>query len=396
MISIAAIAYCIMLAFWPWAQLDPLIRPLQAFLRFSQFPYDIATFFEGAYVNSTQIPWYYAPKWLLITLPEFLLLGLFGGAVFAVVARLKGWEGADRLLALQRGLLAFGAFFPIAMVVLTQAPLCNGIRHLLFAVVLLAVLCAVCVGYVVSRVPKIWWPAGIAMGALLTLTLWDMVGLHPNEYVYFNRLFGGGTTRASALYETDYYHHSYTQGIRWVKNYFEQHPPPRKVRIAGVSQHVWYMFDSDLYEYPSAPWEADLYLVTTHFDAHRNVPGKVLHTVRANGAELLYIIHPDNNYSDHALFAVPPNSHRYFQLAALHQGAGQTDKALAAYGKGLESDPNNDHAYNRIGDAYLKRKEYEKALKNYKIATELKPTIAEYHAKTATVYHELEQYQKAL
>ena len=395
-VSIVAIAYSIMLVFWPWAQLDPFVRPLQALLRFSQFPYDIGTFFEGAYIHSNQVPWYYALKWLLITLPEFLLAGLFGGAIFVAIGRIGRRDRGDRLLALQKSLLAFSALFPIGIVVLTHAPLCNGIRHLLFAVALLAVLSAVCVGHIVSRMPRIRWAMGAVVGALLTLTSWDMVGLHPNEYVYFNRLFGGGVAQAASLYETDYYQHSYTQGIGWVKNYFEQNPPPRKVRIAGISPHMWYMFDQNQYEFVSVPWEADLYLINTYFDAHRNIPGQVLHTIQANGAELLYIIRPDSSYSNHPLFAGPPTTHRYFQLATIYEGAGQADKALAVYRKGLQDAPENAGAHSRMGDVYFKRQEYERALKSYKIAVGLKPTIAEYHAKMAMAYQNLEQYSKAI
>lgn len=88
--SIFAVAYATLLLFWPWAQVNPLIRPFQALVHFSKFPYDIRTYFDGEFIRSTEIPWYYAPKWFLLTLPEFLLVALAAGAAFTAARYKRG------------------------------------------------------------------------------------------------------------------------------------------------------------------------------------------------------------------------------------------------------------------------------------------------------------------
>ena len=47
-----------------------------------------------------------------------------------------------------------------------------------------------------------------ALSALLVLSLGEAIMLHPNQAVYFNRLFAGGLVRASENYETDYWRNS--------------------------------------------------------------------------------------------------------------------------------------------------------------------------------------------
>ena len=51
-------------AFWPWAQQQPLVRPLQAFFMASGFSWGNPSLFAGRYIPSAELPWYYLPTWL--------------------------------------------------------------------------------------------------------------------------------------------------------------------------------------------------------------------------------------------------------------------------------------------------------------------------------------------
>ncbi|MCZ6632435.1 MAG: glycosyltransferase family 39 protein, partial [bacterium] len=99
------VSYGVMLLCWPWAQTNPLVHPFKALTVFSKFPGQHINLFEGRYFLSTEMPWYYAPKWLLLTLPEFVFLGLLAGSVCLIFRIIRaGWE--DRLL--QVGVPVFG------------------------------------------------------------------------------------------------------------------------------------------------------------------------------------------------------------------------------------------------------------------------------------------------
>ena len=289
-----------MLSCWPWAQTNPLVHPFQALTAFSEFPGQHMNFFEGRYFLSTGMPWYYAPKWLLLTLPEFVFLGLLAGSACLVFRIIRsGWAG--RLL--QTAVPVFGALFPLAYLVLARIPVYDATRHFLFVVPPLVVLSAVGV-IQVSRLLRGKWPVGLCLvvSGLLMHTLVEMVVLHPNQYVYFNRMVAGGLPQASKLYDVEYWDNSFRMGVRWLESVF-QSPSEYKWRVAaeaaGDTQHL---LDGDRFVYVENPWEADFYLVPTHGNMQRLVPGEVLHVVEARGVPFLYVIRPDSSYADDPLF----------------------------------------------------------------------------------------------
>src|ERR1700722_18560240 len=55
----SAIAYAVMLAFWPWAQTGPISHPLQALAVFSHEIVPGKTLFDGDLVPATGLPWQY-------------------------------------------------------------------------------------------------------------------------------------------------------------------------------------------------------------------------------------------------------------------------------------------------------------------------------------------------
>ncbi|MDP6179608.1 MAG: hypothetical protein QGG48_06935, partial [Desulfatiglandales bacterium] len=247
--TIALIAWLTMLLFWPSAQHSPIFFPLDALMNFSQYgtPDFTTTFFEGERINITEVPWYYAPRWFLLALPEFLFLGLACGAVF--VSRLRWKNGGIGFfrMRLEWSLLGFSAFFPLIYVVIIGTPLYDGLRHFLFVLPPLTVLGAAGVEAAVREVKASWMRRGLIgiTGALLGLTLWDMVRLHPNEVVYFNRLVAGGLQEASKFYQTDYWENSHKQGVRWLDAYYDQQRPDRKLRISAGGGSIQFSLDPE-------------------------------------------------------------------------------------------------------------------------------------------------------
>ena len=67
-------AWPLMLVFWPWAQLDPLFRPIEALIGFSHHPFPYEILFDGRYYYAPTLPRLYLPVHILIKLPELLLI----------------------------------------------------------------------------------------------------------------------------------------------------------------------------------------------------------------------------------------------------------------------------------------------------------------------------------
>ena len=61
--------------FWPWAGGAPLTRPFQALLGAANYPWDGVVLFMGDEYRAENLPWYYAPWWLLIATPPVVLAG---------------------------------------------------------------------------------------------------------------------------------------------------------------------------------------------------------------------------------------------------------------------------------------------------------------------------------
>ncbi len=91
---VAAIAFALMLVFWPWAQGDPLHRPLQALSVFSKEIFWSKVLFEGRLIPADKLPWDYLPVSIAIVLPELVLALLLVAPILAAVAlaRRTAWR----------------------------------------------------------------------------------------------------------------------------------------------------------------------------------------------------------------------------------------------------------------------------------------------------------------
>jgi hypothetical protein len=292
-----AIAWVVMLACWPWAQLDPLGNPLRALGAFSDFQGN-PVLFEGAGVPSSDLPRRYVPELFALTLPEFYLpalgLGALGAARFIRVRPCTETRRGPLLGALWTLSLAA---FPLASTILGRTPLYNGVRHLLFVVPMLAILAGVSVaGALRSRMPAlVRVPVMGAVVGWAILAGVDMVRLHPYQYVYFNRLFGGGLVSAVGRYETDYWFTSYKEGIEWVCRHYSRSVLHEPIRVGGNMlvpfSHYLEAGSCAPSFFTAVPPEEDphVLLVATTDGRHRGVQGRLLHVVERLGAPLLLV-----------------------------------------------------------------------------------------------------------
>jgi len=388
---IAVLAYGIMLIGWPWAQINPLTRPLQALFLFSQFPITFLNHFDSAYIKSTENPWYYAIKWLIITLPEFVFLGWVAGLSFLIRNKNKI---ARNTQTLQMVLLATGALFPLAYIMLSGASLYDGERHILFIVPPLVVLSALGVGALLQTTIKNLKYATLAItGGLMLWTLYHTVTLHPNQYVYFNHLFANGLSTASQKYDTDYHDNSYKQGVRWVE---KNMPSSQKIRLASGTSSTFYLLDHNRFTHVQNPFEADIYLISTHQEQHRAVPGEVLHIIKAHNTPLLYIIRPDTTYAHQPLFANSNNPYFGLVLGDVYKRAGKIHQAMSAYQNVIVYDFQMAVAHINIGRLYLEQNQIDKALIAFQRAIEANTQDATLFTDVGDCYVAQKQYSKAI
>jgi 4-amino-4-deoxy-L-arabinose transferase-like glycosyltransferase len=298
------LAYLLMIALWPWAQVDPLFRPLQAIDYFAHFPYDIPLLVDGKLYRSSQPPWYYLPVFLGVKLPEFLV-GLALTALAAGAWRLLHCVGTGRCRSasaraglLEWGTLVFAALFPIAYAILSGSTLYDEMRHFLFVVPVLAVFAGFWAARLLERVAG-WRP--LVRDALATLAivyaavhLYLMAALHPNQYVYYNAL-AGGVAGAQGKFDLDYWDNSLgelgEQLVSYAVGLYGERATtmPLRLRVCGHAPSLR-PFVPDAWDVTATAEQADFYVSHTRFICGDAVNGPVVASVERLGTELSYAV----------------------------------------------------------------------------------------------------------
>ena len=96
-IGVTAGAWLVMLIGWPWAQLDPLRRPLIALTRMSKYNEHRRQMpFAGEEIWNFDIGWDYLPHYFGLQLPEVVLALLIFGTLYGIYTLLRHGARADQ------------------------------------------------------------------------------------------------------------------------------------------------------------------------------------------------------------------------------------------------------------------------------------------------------------
>lgn len=254
-VPVVAIGYPVLLLFWPYAQQAPISNPLAALLDFSHHAYGYQVLFDGVYYWPKDLPWTYVPTYILLNLPELLVLLLAGAAVSSLwaLSRAEIRHDARRVVAL--ALPGFAIVFPIAYAVAINAIVFNGMRHFLFVLPPLAVIAALMLDRLVDRLAALGWGRAVAAGLALYVGyhLSVLARLHPNEYVYYNA-FIGGVEGAEGHYKLDYWGNSYAEAVHGLEQVLRERYGGEfesrtfKIRICGPKVAAKYYFPRNFVE----------------------------------------------------------------------------------------------------------------------------------------------------
>jgi hypothetical protein len=296
------IAYVVMGICWPWGVINPL-NPVYALMAFSAYPINLDTLVAGEWVKASHLPRDYLPDYLLVNLPEIVLVGLVLSGIAGAIWLVRRLHSGPRLLVgLARSdrrhigvvLAILAAFFPVAFFVFEQPTAYNGIRHFLFVVPPMAVLAALgldwlwdWLGALDFRLAKLY--AGVMAGVMVA-QIWVMCQLHPDEYVYYN-LLTGGVKGAEGAYELDYWGNSLLEATKDLAEYiamdYGDKPITKvyKVAVCGHRLSAAYFFP-DYMEFTKKLDEADFIVAFTQGNCQRHFEGRQIITVERFGVAL--------------------------------------------------------------------------------------------------------------
>ncbi|MBA3649444.1 MAG: glycosyltransferase family 39 protein [Chitinophagales bacterium] len=279
-------------AFYPVLWKEPITNAMDAFTIMSHYPFDTRMLFMGKMISPLEVPWYYIPVWMGITIP------LFWQVVFIAGISLIVFNGIKSVAFLNHHwkiiLLVAWLFIPWLMVVLLHSTIYDEWRHLFFiypAFLLIAVF----------GIREIWmFPSGkhpliflsikVSFFFLLIWQIMDvasfMIRNHPHEYVYFNALAGNNV---GTNYELDYWGLSYREALE----YLVQHDKSREIKACWQNAPGYYnlswLSPAERSRIHELPYDSCKYFLTNyrlHPDQYAH-PG--WYTVKVNNLNILTV-----------------------------------------------------------------------------------------------------------
>ncbi|MES2702311.1 MAG: tetratricopeptide repeat protein [Bacteroidota bacterium] len=399
------IGYFGAILWWPYALEAPLSNPLEALRVMSTYPLFVKMLFEGHRIDTSMVPWYYLPKWLMMGLPLYLLAGFIGGIV--MIRQLSKKYGATYLW-----MVVFAALFPVLYIIYKKSVLYDGLRHALFVIPPMVVVAAVFVSYLFETLPSKamkYAVAGLTL-VLVALPARFMFANHPNEYVYFNEL-AGGVKNAHGEYETDYYMNSIKQGYKWlVENELKKYlakdtmviatncmePLQQYQKVSPVAFHALY---SRFYQKNQNDWDYAIYY-GRFLDKEQLLNGyfpssMAIHVIKVDGVPICAVLKNDperNGFKGYTAMKQNdyPHAAEYFGKAAAKYPEdmevwqsltdanirlNNVDGAQAAIDKAMAISSLDVQTAMMAGQIALYRKDFRKAVNIFSKITEENPDL---------------------
>ncbi len=380
--------YILGILFWPFALANPFKNPLVALQTLTNFPISIKTLFEGSKIYSTALPWYYVPKYMMVSTPLYFLAGLL---IFVLIFPFIKKYFNQRYLFI----VLFVGMFPLIYGISKNSAFYNGWRHTTFIYPPLVALAAVGFEYLLQRFSNTGQKilAGI-LAILVALPLWFMVKNHPYQYTYYNELTGG-VKGAFGQYETDYFGTSTREIAAWMK----KNIPNIQTDSVVIASDYYIPLKDYFTDYPKLKmayrryyqrsehdWDYGVFLTghltPSHF-RNSNVfpPAGTIHTITVNGAPIGVVIK-----------RISKDDFKGIQLIK----EGKIAESIPYLERAQQADPNNEVIKLYLANAYNNVGRLNEALQTTQKALEIFPEYLGAMTTMAITYINLNQNDNAI
>lgn len=220
--------YVIALLTWPFGFVSPISHSLESLSGMTNRDIVLRVLFDGSYHYNNKMPWYYEFKWICISNPVIVLLGV---ALFAIlIIPAKKEYGLFAVIV-----VTFSALFPLLYMVYKHSSVHDTWRHVFFVYVYWVVAAALgwnLLSRFITNERLKWIPVAVAIAGLFPSVIWVFKS-HPNEYVYFNEL-EGGPKGAFGYYDLDYYQNTNRQAADWILKNVKPIPGKKVVVLSNM------------------------------------------------------------------------------------------------------------------------------------------------------------------
>lgn len=295
MLISSILAYLIMLAFWPWAWLNPWVNPFIAALEFSRFSaWQGGVMVFGQIFPYNAIPFYYLPAYFLVQLPEIFLVSLISTVVVFFYTLLTKKYKDKNSQPIYWVILSLAAFLPIILAIILKSTVYSGLRHFLFTLPAMAVFAGYGCARLFALLTTLKPPLPLLFSALLGIYLFQhintMIALHPYQYTYFNRLTGG-TAGAFQNFEMEYWSTSYKEAVSRLDQHLNTFANPKQkypVFVYGSSIQASHYF-SDKMILVNKEQDADFFIINHRYSGLLDKKLKPLITITRLNTPYSYI-----------------------------------------------------------------------------------------------------------
>jgi len=392
---VASISYFLGILYWPFMREDPIKNINVVLEATSSHPVGLSQLFEGKLILSTEIPWYYTLRYLLISYPLVILIGIGLSLILAPFALKK-----DKFFLYFMILFAFGfVFFWMSY---NNTNFYGGIRHLLFIYPL--AICLNVFGFVflkelLIKETQSWlkYIPYVLIAILLVNPVLHIIRNYPYSYVYFNEI-AGGVKNVKDKYETDYFQHSLRHATEWfVTNELPKYTNnSTKVKIVtndnfNTGYYLRDVLDKVEYNYvryydkSRVDWDYAIFYCAyiTPFQITNNLwpPKETIHVEEVDEFPIAAVV-KRVSHEDFKGYQAIENNH--------------LDEAKLHFQNFLKVYPENDEAWEGLSHAMMKQRDFDSTIINAEKALKYNPRSIVARMLIASAQNNKKDYVSAL
>ena len=373
------------LLFWPYALVNPLAHPLESLSLMEHYSISIRQIFQGSWFWSTDLPDKYLFTWMLISIPEIVLLGLVLYAGTLMHKRVS--------LSLEELMILFFLFFPLFYVVLIDSNLYSGWRQMYFVAGPLSIVAALGMERIwqASRGRRVMLMALISVFLLTSsLPLIHYWQNRESSYVYFNSV-AGGNRKAWSNFEYDYYWHGMKRASEWFDNNVEE-----SGRIITVASN----FDVSVY----LKHRSDIKFKYVHYDNRSEKDWEYgifginyinPYQLKNDTWEADQILETIRDHHHPLAIIVKPLSRDDFAGVSLYK-SGRYPEAIEILEEAILLDPNNFVLFEYLADSYYRLGQSEDCLRIVELGKKTNPRSEKLNMLEAQLDYDRGAYGLAL